>query len=453
MTDVPTSAPIITRFAPSPTGLLHVGNVRTALVCWLAARATGGRFLLRLDDTDTERGSAEFAAAIEQDLRWLGLHWDGFARQSDRTDRYRAAQDRLKAAGRLYPCYETAEELELKRKSLLARGLPPLYDRAALALTDADRARLEAEGHRPHWRFKMADAPIEWDDKVRGRVHFNGRDISDPVLVREDGRALYHIGSVVDDIDMGVTLVVRGEDHVANTAMHIQLAEALGAAPPGYAHLSLIADAEGHGLSKRLGSLSLRSLREQGIEPLAVTSLLAKLGTSDPIEPRHSLDDLVAEFDFAKFSRTIPRFDPTELERLNGRILHETPYAAVRDRLAALGLGAVDEAAWAVLRPNLQRLEDAAGWWRVVTGPVTPVVADAGLLAAAAGLLPPEPWDDATWGAWTAAVRDRTGVKGKPLFLTLRLALTGLDHGPELRGLLPLIGRERALARLAGRVA
>ena len=449
----PMTAPIVTRFAPSPTGLLHVGNVRTALVCWLAARSTGGRFLLRLDDTDTERGSAEFAAAIEQDLRWLGLGWDGFARQSDRTDRYRAAQDRLKAAGRLYPCYESAEELELKRKSLLARGLPPLYDRAALALTDADRARLEAEGHRPHWRFKMADAPVEWDDKVRGRVHFNGHDISDPVLVREDGRALYHIGSVVDDIDMGITLVVRGEDHVANTAMHIQLAEALGAAPPAYAHLSLIADAEGHGLSKRLGSLSLRSLREQGIEPLAVTSLLAKLGTSDPIEPRLSLDDLVAEFDFAKFSRTIPRFDPAELERLNSRILHEMPFAAVRDRLAALGLGAVDEAAWAVLRPNLQRLEDAAEWWRVITGPVTPVAADDALLAAAAGLLPPEPWDDATWGAWTAAVRDRTGIKGKPLFLTLRLALTGLDHGPELRGLLPRIGRERALARLSGRVA
>ncbi|WP_342240388.1 glutamate--tRNA ligase [Inquilinus sp. OTU3971] len=453
MTDLPTSAPIVTRFAPSPTGLLHVGNVRTALVCWLAARATGGRFLLRLDDTDTERGSAEFAAAIEQDLRWLGLGWDGFARQSDRTDRYRAAQDRLKAAGRLYPCYESAEELELKRKSLLARGLPPLYDRAALALTDSDRARLEAEGHRPHWRFRMADAPVEWDDKVRGRVHFNGRDISDPVLVREDGRPLYHIGSVVDDIDMGVTLVVRGEDHVANTAMHIQLAEALGAAPPSYAHLSLIADAEGHGLSKRIGSLSLRSLRQEGIEPLAVTSLLAKLGTSDPIEPRLSLDDLVAEFDFAKFSRTIPRFDPAELERLNSRILHETPYAAVRDRLAALGLGAVDEATWAVLRPNLQRLEDAGEWWRVVTGPVTPVVADAALLAAAAELLPPEPWDDASWGAWTAAVRDRTGVKGKPLFLTLRLALTGLDHGPELRGLLPLIGRQRALARLSGDVA
>lgn len=453
MTDLPTSAPIITRFAPSPTGLLHVGNVRTALVCWLAARATGGRFLLRLDDTDTERGSAEFAAAIEQDLRWLGLHWDGFARQSDRTGRYRDALDRLKAAGRLYPCYESAEELELKRKSLLARGLPPLYDRAALDLTDADRARLEGEGHRPHWRFQMADGPIEWDDKVRGRVHFNGRDISDPVLVREDGRPLYHIGSVVDDIDMGVTLVVRGEDHVANTAMHIQLAEALGAAPPSYAHTSLIADAEGHGLSKRIGSLSLRSLREQGIEPMAVTSLLAKLGTSDPIEPRLSLDDLVAEFDFAKFSRTIPRFDPAELERLNGRILHETPYAAVRDRLAALGLGAVDEAAWAVLRPNLQRIEDAAEWWRVVSGPVTPVVADAALLSAAAELLPPEPWNDATWGEWTAAVRDRTGVKGKPLFLTLRLALTGLDHGPELRGLLPLIGRQRALARLSGAVA
>jgi glutamyl-tRNA synthetase len=445
--------PIVTRFAPSPTGLLHVGNVRTALVCWLAARASGGRFLLRLDDTDTERGSAEFAAAIEQDLLWLGLGWDGFSRQSDRTGRYQAALDRLKQSGRLYPCYETAEELELKRKSLLARGLPPLYDRAALALTDADRVRLEAEGHRPHWRFRMADGPVEWQDKVRGRVHFEGRDISDPVLVREDGRALYHIGSVVDDAEMGITLVVRGEDHVANTAMHIQLAEALGAVPPSYAHTSLIADADGHGLSKRLGSLSLRSLRGEGIEPMAVASLLAKLGTSDPIEPRLSLDQLAAEFDFAKFSRTTPRFDPADLQRLNSRILHETPYAAVRDRLAGLGLGAVDEAAWAVLRPNLQRLDDAAGWWQVVTGPVAPVVADAALLEAALAVLPPEPWGEATWSEWTAAVRDRTGIKGKPLFLTLRLALTGLDHGPELRGLLPLIGRERVAARLAGRAA
>ena len=450
MTDQPTPAPIVTRFAPSPTGRLHVGNVRTALVCWLAARATGGRFLLRLDDTDTERGSAEFARAIEEDLRWLGLAWDGFARQSDRTGRYQAALDQLRDAGRLYPCYETAEELELKRKSLLGRGLPPVYDRAALELTDADRARLEAAGHRPHWRFKMADAPIEWDDRVRGRVRFNGRDISDPVLVREDGRPLYHIGSVVDDIDMGITLVVRGEHHVANTAMHIQLTEALGAAAPAYAHLSLIADAEGHGLSKRLGSLSLQSLRGEGIEAMAVASLLAKLGTSDPIEPRLSLTDLAAEFDFAKFSRTTPRFDPTELQRLNGRILHETPYATVRDRLATLGLGAVDEAGWAVLRPNLQRLEDVAAWWQVVTGPIKPVAVDPALLMAAAELLPAEPWGDTTWADWTAAVRDRTGVKGKPLFLTLRLALTGLDHGPELRGLLPLIGRDQALARLAG---
>lgn len=450
MTTLPS---IVTRFAPSPTGLLHVGNVRTALVCWLAARASGGRFLLRLDDTDTERGSAEFAPAIEEDLRWLGLDWDGFARQSDRTGRYRAALDRLEESGRLYPCYEAAEELELKRKSLLARGLPPLYDRAALALTAADRARLEADGHRPHWRFRMADAAIAWHDKVRGPVRFNGRDISDPVLVREDGRPLYHIGSVVDDAEMGITLVVRGEDHVANTAMHIQLAEALGATPPAYAHTSLIADAEGHGLSKRLGSLSLRSLRGEGIEPMAVASLLAKLGTSDPIEPRLSLDALAAEFDFAKFSRTTPRFDPAELQRLNSRILHEMPFEAVRDRLAALGLGAVDAAAWAVLRPNLQRLEDVVDWWRVVTGPIAPVVADPVLLDAAAAALPPEPWTDATWGDWTAAVRARTGIKGKPLFLTLRLALTGRDHGPELRGLLPLIGRDRALARLSHREA
>jgi glutamyl-tRNA synthetase len=444
---------VVTRFAPSPTGLLHVGNIRTALVAWLAARHSGGRFVLRLDDTDVERGSGAFAEAIERDLRWLGLDWDGFARQSDRLDRYAEATERLKAAGRLYPCYETPEELELKRRSLLARGLPPLYDRAALGLSAADRGRLEAEGRRPHWRFLMGDADIEWDDRIRGRVHFRRRDISDPVLIREDGRALYHLGSVVDDIEMGMTLVVRGEDHVANTAMHLQMIEALGGRPPDFAHLPLIADAEGHGLSKRLGSLSAASLRDDGIEPMALASLLAKLGTSDPIEPHLALAELVDGFAFAKFGRSTPRFDPEELRRLNAKLLHRMPFAAVRERLEAMGLEGIDETAWVALRPNLERLSDAIEWWRVAHGPIAPVVSDRVLLDAAAEVLPPEPWDDGTWAAWAAALKGRSPARGRALFLPLRLALTGLDHGPELRALLPLIGRERALARLGGEVA
>jgi glutamyl-tRNA synthetase len=447
------SLPVVTRFAPSPTGLLHVGNLRTALVAWLAARQQGGRFLLRLDDTDAERGSDAFATAIEADLRWLGLGWDGLARQSDRVGRYHTAIARLKAAGRLYPCYETPEELDLKRRSLLARHLPPHYDRAALTLSAADRTRLEGEGRQPHWRFLVADADIAWDDRVRGPVHFRGRDIGDPVLVRADGRPLYHIGSVVDDAEMGITLVIRGEDHVANTALHIQMAEALGAAPPAFAHLALIADAEGHGLSKRLGSLSVAALREEGIEPMALASLLATLGTADAAAPVLALDDLVARFDLAKFGRSTPRFDPAELYRLNARLLHATPFAAVRERLAAMGLGDLDEAAWQVLRPNLERLSDAADWWRVAHGPVEPVVADPGLLAAARATLPDDPWDSGTWGRWTAAVGAATGLRGRALFLPLRLALTGRDHGPEMKALLPLIGRSRTMARLEGRTA
>jgi glutamyl-tRNA synthetase len=442
------------RFAPSPTGLLHLGNLRTALVNWLFARRAGGRFLLRLDDTDRERSRAEYAAAIEADLRWMGLDWDGFARQSDRLDRYEAAAGRLKAAGRLYPCYETAEELSLRRKALIAQGRPPLYDRAALRLSEADRRRLEEEGRRPHWRFRLLDGPVTWRDGIQGDKRFDGTDLSDPVLIREDGAPLYTLSSVVDDIELGITHVVRGEDHVANTAVQIQLCEALGGTPPAYAHLALIADAAGQGLSKRLGSLSVQSLREEeGLEPMAVASYLAKLGTADAIEVRASLADLAAEFDLGRFARATPKFDPDELLRLNAQLLHGLPFEAVAARLAALDLDGADARFWEAVRPNLTRLRDAVEWWQVAHGPVVPVREDPAFAAAAAALLPPEPWGPDSWGAWTQAVKAATGAKGKALFLPLRLALTGREHGPELKTLLPLIGRERALARLDGRTA
>ena len=440
---------VVTRFAPSPTGLLHVGNARTALVAWLFARHAEGRFLLRLDDTDTERCRPEFADAIERDMAWLGLAWDEKVRQSDRTTLYDAAIDRLKADGRLYPCYETPEELSLKRKSLLSRGLPPIYDRAALALSEADRTDLEAQGRRPHWRFKLEHAAIEWTDLVRGPVHFEGRDLSDPVLIREDGRPLYHIGSVVDDIDLGITHVVRGEDHVANTAMHVQLIRALGAEPPEFAHLPLLADAAGKSLSKRLGSLGLQTLREEeGLEPMAIASLLGRLGTSDPVEPLPDLETLVATFDFAKFARGTPKFDPEELGRLNARLLHETSFALVAERLAALGLTDIDAEFWNAVRPNLNRLADVTDWWQVAKGPIEPVIDDPGFLAEAVGLLPPEPWDQETFREWTSAVKTATGRGGKALFRPLRLALTGREQGPELKALLPLIGRDAVLERL-----
>ena len=437
------------RFAPSPTGLLHVGNARQALVNWLFARAQGGRYLLRIDDTDTERSTAAFAAAIEADLRWLGLDWDEKAVQSERLDRYAAAAERLKAAGRLYACYETPEELGLKRKVALSAGRPPSYDRAALALSDTDKAKLEAEGRRPHWRFKLAPGEIAWDDLVRGAVSFQGENLSDPVLIREDERPLYTLTSVVDDIELAVTHILRGEDHVANTAVQAQLFEALGGRVPIFGHLSLIAGAGGEALSKRLGSLSLASLRDSGLEAMTLNSYLARLGTPDPIEPFADLQALAEGFDIARFGRATPKFAPAELEHLNARLLHVTPFEKVADRLPA----GFDAELWLAVRPNLTRLAEAEAWLAICRGPVVPQIEDAAFAREAAELLPLEPWDETTWGAWTGAVKQATGRKGKALFLPLRLALTGLDHGPELKALLPLIGHDRAAARLAGKAA
>lgn len=437
---------IKTRFAPSPTGLLHVGNARTALVTWLFARSVQGSFLLRLDDTDQERSTEAFAEALQRDLEWLGLDHDAFARQRDRKAIYDAAIEKLKADGRLYPCYETPEELGLKRKTLLSRGLPPIYDRAALSLTDAQKRRYEAEGRSPHWRFLLKHDPIEWNDLIRGPVRFEGKDMSDPVLIREDGTPLYHICSVVDDADFGVTHIVRGEDHVSNTAAHVQMFEALGATPPIFAHLPLISDAEGGKLSKRLGSLSLQSLRdEEGIEPMAVASLLARLGTSLPIEPFREMNGLVESFSFERFSRSTPKLDPEDLLRLNAKILHDTPYEEVKDRLPE----SMDADFWMAIRPNISRIQDAQDWWQVARGPVSPIIEDPDYLKQAASLLPADPWDSATWQVWTDNLKGQTGRKGKALFMPLRKALTGMEHGPELGTLLPLIGPERTRERLS----
>jgi glutamyl-tRNA synthetase len=441
------------RFAPSPTGRLHVGNARVALINWLFARQQGGGFLLRLDDTDTDRSSEIFATDIEQDLRWLGLDWDGYARQSDRLDRYAAAADRLQDSGRLYPCYETTEELELKRKIALSRGLPPIYDRAALRRGDAERAAFDAQGRKPHWRFRLEEGAIVWNDLVRGPQSFDAANLSDPVLVRADERPLYTLSSVVDDIDFKISHVVRGEDHVANTAVQIQIWQALGAPVPSFAHLSLLADAQGEGLSKRIGSLSLGTLRDEGVEPMALVSLLAHIGTSDAIVPHQSLWELVESFDFARFSRATPKFDPVDLKGLNTRLLHDMPFKSAHPRLGALGLKEADETFWFAIRGNIERLDEAVDWWRVCRGPMMPVVDDADFAAEAARLLPPEPWDEATWGAWTEAVKAASGRKGKELYMPLRRALTGRDHGPELKNLLPLIGRARVAARLGGKTA
>ncbi|WP_208539198.1 glutamate--tRNA ligase [Algihabitans albus] len=437
------------RFAPSPTGRLHVGNARVALLNWLWAKQQGGAFLLRMDDTDSERSTADFAAGIEEDLTWLGLAWDAFARQSDRGDRYDAAVESLKAADRLYACYETAEELELKRKLQLKSGRPPIYDRAGLRLTVAERAAFEVEGRRPHWRFKLEAAPIAWRDAVQGDKHFEGQHLSDPVLLRGDGRPLYTLSSVVDDIELDVTHVLRGEDHVANTAVQVQLFEALGGAVPAFAHLPLLTDLAGQGLSKRLGALSLKALREDSFEAMTVNSYLAKLGTPDPIAPHQSLDALVAGFDISRFGRATPKFDPGELEHLNAKLLHEMPYADIRPWLEARGLTDIEEPLWLAVRGNLTRRGEIGLWRQVVKGTVTPQIEEPDYVAQAAELLPPEPWDETTWGVWTGALKQATGRKGKALFLPLRKALTGQGSGPELAALLPLIGRDRTLARLS----
>jgi glutamyl-tRNA synthetase len=444
---------VAVRFAPSPTGLLHVGNVRAALVNWLFTRAKGGSFLLRLDDTDTERSTAEFAAAIERDLRWLGLDWDRFARQSDRLARYTDAAERLKAAGRLYPAYETPEELERKRNLARASHRPPIYDRAALKLTEAEKQALEAAGRKPHWRFKLEHGAVGWDDLIRGRVDIDAGSISDPVLLRADGTPLYTFCSVVDDVDFAITHVIRGEDHVTNTAPQIQLFQALGAPSPAFAHFALLVDAGGAGLSKRTGALSLASLRERGIEPMAINGLIARLGTSDPVEPKQRLAELAQGYDLAHFGRAAAHFDPAELEQLSARVLHGMGFAAAVPRLAALGLADVSEAFWLAVRGNLTRLAEALDWWAVVSSPITPVVEDAGLLQIAAELLPAGPFDAGTWSTWTKAIAAKTGRKGRMLFHPLRLALTGRERGPEMQNLLPLIGPLRVRARLNGETA
>ncbi|MEI7601432.1 MAG: glutamate--tRNA ligase [Aestuariivirga sp.] len=435
----------IVRFAPSPTGRIHIGNARTAILNWLMALKSNGQFVLRYDDTDTARSKQEFADGIATDIEWLGIRPARVEWQSKRFGRYDEVANRLRAEGRLYPCYETADELDRKRKRQEARKLPPVYDRAALKLADEERAKLEAEGRKPHWRFKLDGRVVEWNDLIRGPQHIDTRSLSDPVLVREDGSYLYTLPSVIDDIDFGITHVIRGEDHVVNTAVQIEITEALGATPPTYAHHSLLIGADGKGLSKRLGSLSIGSMREGGLEPMAVVSHAALLGTSDNIHPCADYAELVEGFDLDKLSRAPARFDEAELLHLNAKLLHHLPWDAVKDHLAG-----DSEAFWLAVRGNIEKLSDAGDWEEVVRGPVHPVIAgeDRAFINAARTLLPPEPWDDATWKAWTEAVKAATGRKGKQLFMPLRLALTGRDHGPELAQLLPLIGYGRAWERL-----
>lgn len=449
------------RFAPSPTGYLHIGNARTALLNALFARRQGGVFVLRLDDTDVARSEERFATAIVEDLEWLGIAPDEVARQSERYDLYRDAVERLKAAGLLYPCYETPDELDRKRKRQLARRQPPIYDRAGLHLDAAERWRLEDEGRRPHWRFllpnfetdpgRIRSTPVTWQDLCRGEQSVDLGSLSDPVLVREDGSFLYTLPSVVDDIDLRISHVLRGDDHVTNTGAQIPIFQALGAEPPAFGHHNLLVRSDGEALSKRSGALSLRSLRETGFEAASVASLAVLTGTSQAIEAVPTLDALAARVDLAGISRSPASFDPDDLNALNAQILQHLEYADVSGRLAELGVGG-GEAFWLAVRDNIALLSEAAEWWRVVTGPVEAEIdpEDRAFLSRAAELLPEEPWDETTFKAWTKAVGADTGRKGKALFQPLRVALTGRSDGPELRRLIPLFGRRSTSDRLSG---
>ena len=438
------------RFAPSPTGHLHVGNLRTALVNFLYAKKSGGHFMLRIDDTDTQRSTPEYEESIRTDLQWLGINWDSEDRQSERLDRYQKALDNLLEKGRAYPCYETQEELGLKRKAQLMSGKPPVYDRAALRLTDAQKKAYAEQNITPHYRFLLQDTEVKWTDLVRGESSIHMSSLSDPVLLRADGRVIYTLASVVDDIDHGITTILRGEDHVTNSAAQIQLFEALGASAPEMGHMALLAGADGQGLSKRLGSLSIGQLREEGFEPLAITALLSRIGTSDPIEAFGQLNDIIEQFSLEKFGRSTAKFDPDELRTINSKTLQLLEFDEVSDRFEQFGLSKIDAEFWNAIRGNISYFQDINFWWQLCHSELTPVMEDAEICKIAVETLPQGELTAEIWPSWVAAISDKSGKKGKALFRPLRLALTGRTEGPEVKNLLKYMGRERVQKRLSG---
>jgi glutamyl-tRNA synthetase len=436
---------IITRFAPSPTGYLHVGNIRTALINWLFARSQNGKFILRIDDTDRERSKQEYVDGILRDMEWLGLHWDEIHYQSKRIDLHEAAKNRMIESGRLYPCFESAEELEVKKKVALSRNLPPIYDRSALKLTSEERKEVSSKIN-PHYRFLMDESSIDWVDGVKGAIHFDPKNISDPVLVRADGTMTYMIASVADDIDLKITDIIRGEDHITNSAIHTQMFAALGAKAPSFSHLALIKSKDGE-ISKRLGGFDVASLREAGIHPLAISSFLAKIGTSSPVEFRRNLDELVHEFSLSIFSKAPTTYNITELERLNTKLTHSLSHAEAKPYMSDL----ISEEFWNRVRPNLEQIRDAEVWWKICSDAFVPKIVDPEFTIKAASLLPKESnWNENTWNIWVEKIKSATGRAGKELFMPIRLALTGEEHGPELKNLLPILGRDKVITRLGG---
>jgi len=435
---------VITRFAPSPTGLLHIGNIRTALINWLFTRKMGGKFILRMDDTDLARSKEEYAEGIKRDLTWMHMNWDDYKRQSDRYRRYEEVKQALIASGRLYPCYETPEELELKRKLLLKQGLPPIYDRAALKMT---KEEAEKTGRKPHYRFLLQDSPIIWQDMIKGEIRFEGKNISDPVVIREDGSMTYILCSVIDDIDFNITHIVRGEDHVTNTAIHIQMFEALGGNIPSFAHLALI-QSKGAEISKRVGGFDIKNLRENHIEAMVISSMLAKLGSSDSIEVKYDMQELINEFDIKKFSCSPANYDLDELLSLNHKYIANLDYIQAKQRLQEENLSPVPEDFWLLIRGNINKINEIEEWWNICKSPITPAASDHSTIKLALDHLPAGEIDDTSWDSWINNIKKHSNVKGKALFMPLRLALTGKNHGPELKYLLKFIGKDEITRRL-----
>ncbi len=443
------------RFAPSPTGYLHIGNVRTLLVTWLYAQKHKATFYLRFDDTDRERSKAEYEDAILEDMAWLGLAIDAQVRQSDRFALYAAAAEKLKASGRLYPCYETKQELDFKRKRSLSQGKPPVYDRAALHLTPQEISAFEAEGRKPHWRFKLNACEITWTDMAHGSLTFQGDKLSDPILIREDGTPVFTLSGMVDDMEMGITHIIRGDDHITNTAIQLQIMEALGGdlSSIHLGHIPLVTDAKGDGLSKRLGSLGIRQLREDGFEPLALANYLSHLGVAEEVPLACSLEDLADHFDLTKLGRSSPKFSDEDLQRTNTRLLHQMTYAMIMKIWPQDLTAGLTQAFWETIKGNLEKRTDLIPYRTICFGQVPPIVTEQDYLREAQGALPPTPWNEDTWGAWTQALKEKTGRKGKDLFLPLRLALTAMDHGPEMKKILPFLSRDVVLKRLEGQTA
>ena len=440
---------IITRFAPSPTGFLHIGNVRTALLAWLQAKSQGGKFILRIDDTDRERSKKEYEVAIKRDLEWLGLEWDETYKQSERMDKYLAAKEKLIASGRLYPCYESQEELDMKKKNLMKRGLPPIYDRSSLKLTDSENKYFEDRGIKPHWRFMLNSEEITWNDRIRGEMSFKPENITDPILFKEDGNMTYTLASVVDDIELNITHIMRGEDHLSNSATHIQIFKALGIQKiPHLSHLSLLASKSGE-ISKRLGGFDVASLRDNGIEAMSINSFLAKIGTSDPVECFYSLDDLKKSFDISKFSKAPINYEFEDLQKFNAKMVHNMPFDMFQTRLNEIGITTTTEEFWKAMHGNIDTISDAKTWYDVCYGDITPVDSiDKEFLKISADLLQDVEWNESTWSIWTEKIKQQTNKKGKELFLPLRLSLTGYESGPEMKLLILLIGKDKVLQRL-----